>query len=115
METKGKVIVIYDTIKKSDKFSVREFVIETEDKYPQKIIFQCLNDRIDYLNRISEGDMVNVKFNLTGREYNGKYYNSLNAWDIRAIDDNADVKVQVRETQKSKFVKKKEEDSDLPF
>jgi len=33
-----------------------------------------------------KGDVVNVKFDLRGREYNGQYYVDLNAWRIERGD-----------------------------
>ena len=67
----------------SDKFSVREFVITTQDKYPQHIIFQTVNDRMDIIAPYGEGQEVEVSYNVRGREYNGKYYNTLDAYKVQ--------------------------------
>ena len=67
----------------SDKFSVREFVITTQDKYPQHIIFQTVNDRMDIIAPYGEGQEVEVSYNVRGREYNDKYYNTLDAWKVQ--------------------------------
>ena len=68
----------------SDKFSVREFVIVTGDaKYPQEVIFQTVNDRMDVIAPYGEGQQVEVSFNVRGREYNGKYYNTLDAYKVQ--------------------------------
>lgn len=66
----------------SDKFSVREFVITTQDKYPQHIIFQTVNDKMDIIAPYGEGQEVEVSYNVRGREYNDKYYNTLDAWKV---------------------------------
>jgi hypothetical protein len=66
----------------SDKFQVREFVITTLDKYPQHIIFQTVNDKMDIIAPYGEGQEVEVSYNVRGREYNGKYYNTLDAWQV---------------------------------
>ena len=68
----------------SDKFSVREFVITTQDKYPQHIIFQTVNDKMDIIAPYGEGEEIEVSYNVRGREYNGKYYNTLDAWKVQA-------------------------------
>lgn len=67
----------------SDKFSVREFVITTQDKYPQHIIFQTVNDKMDIIAPYGEGEEIEVSYNVRGREYNGKYYNTLDAWKVQ--------------------------------
>ena len=67
----------------SDKFSVREFVITTQDKYPQHIIFQTVNDKMDIIAPYGEGQEVEVSYNVRGREYNGKYYNTLDAYKVQ--------------------------------
>jgi Na+-translocating ferredoxin:NAD+ oxidoreductase RnfC subunit len=67
----------------SDKFSVREFVITTQDKYPQHIIFQTVNDKMDIITPYGEGQEVEVFYNVRGREYNGKYYNTLDAYKVQ--------------------------------
>ncbi len=80
---KGGIKLINDVKVISDKFSVREFVLTTEDsKYPQDIMFQTVNDRMSMLDTVKRGDAVEVSFNVRGREFNGKYYNTLDAWKV---------------------------------
>jgi hypothetical protein len=38
---------------------------------------------VKFLETARVGQECEVKFDLRGREYNGRYYVSLNAWDIR--------------------------------
>jgi hypothetical protein len=67
----------------SDKFSVREFVVTTPDeKYPQDILFQTVNDKMAVLESLGVGQQVEVSYNVRGREFNGRYYNTLDAWKI---------------------------------
>lgn len=80
---KGAIKLIKDVNVISDKFSVREFVITTADKYPQKIIFQTVNDRMDIIAPYGEGQVVEVSFNLRGRQVGEKYYNTLDAWKVQ--------------------------------
>jgi hypothetical protein len=80
---KGAIKLINPIKVISDKFSVREFVITTGDKYPQEVIFQTVNDKMDIIAPYGEGQQVTVSFNVRGREYNGKYYNTLDAWKVQ--------------------------------
>lgn len=82
---KGKLILTQEPRQVSEKFRVMDFVIETQDeKYPQKIQFQVLNDRIQEMDKFKTGEELEVTFDIRGREYNGKYYNSLNAYKIES-------------------------------
>jgi hypothetical protein len=80
---KGAIKLINPIKVISDKFSVREFVITTPDaKYPQDILFQTINDKMDVLESLGVGQQVEVSYNVRGREFNGRYYNTLDAWKI---------------------------------
>lgn len=89
MNIKGSIKRILDTRQVSDKFSVREFDIETTgDKYPQVLRLQVTNDRIAMINGLSVGDEVSIDINLRGREWTGKdgvtkVFNSIDAWKVQ--------------------------------
>jgi len=82
MSVTGKLIFVGDTQEFKGGFTKRQFVIETEEKYPQTIPFDLVKDRTNLLDKYTEGDRLEVFFNIRGNEYNGKYYVSLNAWKI---------------------------------
>ncbi|MCU0858837.1 MAG: DUF3127 domain-containing protein [Pontiellaceae bacterium] len=66
-------------------FTKREFVVTVEDgKYPQDIALECVQDKVTILDGLKEGQTVTVTFDLRGREYNGRYFNNLQAWRIKA-------------------------------
>jgi hypothetical protein len=74
----------------SDKFSKREFVIETTDQYPQQVMFQLTQDKCYLLDAFKVGNKLEVSFNLRGREWTSpagevKYFNTLEAWKIEVI------------------------------
>lgn len=82
LTVKGVIKLIKPINVISDKFSVREFVITTQDKYPQDIMFQTLNDRMGIIAPYGQGQEVEVSFNLRGRQVGDKFYNSLDAWKV---------------------------------
>lgn len=82
MNVKGKIKSVGNTEQKSAKFSIRTFVLELEGKYPELVEFQLINDNTLLINPFSAGDEIEVDFNLKGREYNGRVYNSLQVWKI---------------------------------
>lgn len=87
----GTLKVIKPTTQVTEKFSKREFVIsDTSSMYPQDIIFQAAQDKCSMLDGMSEGEQVEVSFNLRGREWTSpqgevKYFNTLDAWRIEKV------------------------------
>ena len=89
----GTVKVINPTQVISDRFSKREFVIETQDTYPQLVQFQATQDKCGLLDQFQVGEFVDVSFNLRGREWTSpqgevKYFNTLEAWRIDKVGAN---------------------------
>lgn len=92
MELTGKLIVINETKEYgSNGFKKREFVIETEnEKYPQKILIEVIQDKCNLLDNYSIGDSIKVSYNINGREWinpqgEAKYFNSVQGWRIENL------------------------------
>jgi single-strand DNA-binding protein len=86
MELIGKVKVIKEEQTFASGFTKREFVITTEEQYPNDIAFELLKEKGELITKFNQGDRIKVSFDIRGREWQGKYFNSLVAWRI----DNAD-------------------------
>lgn len=87
MDLKGELIRIYDTKQVSEKFALREFVIETKEQYPQSIILQVSQDKCKILDNYKLGDLVQVSINVRGRKWTDKegkdrFFNTLEVWKI---------------------------------
>ena len=83
---KGSIKAIGDTVQVTDKFSKREVVITVEDgKYPQHITLQATGDRVSLLDGCRVGEEVEASFNLRGREWQDKHFNSLELWKIEML------------------------------
>ena len=82
LQITAKIKEVHDTTVVSDKYKKRTFVVTTTDKYPQDILFQVSQDKCDMLNGYLPGHDIVVSFNLRGRLYNDKYYNTLEAWKV---------------------------------
>lgn len=78
----GKVKKIFETQTFASGFSKRSFVITTEEKYPQDIQLECLKEKAEILEGLQEGEAVTVHFDLSGREWNDRYFVNLNAWKL---------------------------------
>lgn len=78
----GKLKVIFETQTFDSGFQKREFVVTTNEQYPQDIKLELVKDKCAILDSYQVGQEVEVDYNLRGNEYNGKYYVSLQAWKI---------------------------------
>ena len=80
----GVIVLIKDTLHVSDKFKKREFVIKIETnnpEYPEHVMFEFIQDKVDLLDSHQVGQEITVHFNVKGRHWKeDKYFNTLQAW-----------------------------------
>lgn len=57
------------------------FILETQDQYPRKVAISLLNDNIDKY-AIQVGKVVTANLEIESREWNGKWYTEVKAWQI---------------------------------
>ena len=87
MDLRGELIRINNTKQVSEKFALREFVIETKEQYPQSIVLQVSQDKCKVLDNYKLGDLVQVSINVRGRKWTDKngedrFFNTLEVWKI---------------------------------
>ena len=80
---KGKLKLVSDA-QTYGSFTKREFVVTTEEKYPQDIKFELYQNDCGNIDPYAVGDALDVSYNLKGNEYKGKYYVNLQAWKLGA-------------------------------
>ena len=74
-----------------EQWQSREYVIETQEQYPKKICFEVFGtDKLKEFN-IRNNDLIKVNFDITAREYNGKWYNSIRAWKVEHANQDGSV------------------------
>ena len=112
MELKGRVKLIMDTQTFDSGFTKREFVVTTEEQYPQDVKFECIKDKTALLDSYNVGDTINVHFNIRGNEYNGRYFVNLQAWRIEAGAAQGEMPPAPAEPPVEEF---SSEEDDLPF
>ncbi len=84
-QLEGSVKLINDVQNFQSGFSKREFVVTTDDQYPQDIKFECVKDKCALLDSVSQGQRVNVSFRIRGNEYQGRYYVNLQVYKIDPV------------------------------
>lgn len=87
MEIIGTLHAVLEEKQVTEKLRTLDFVIKTEEQYPQTILIQLANNTISLLQHHRIGDRLKVNINLSGREYKNqfgevKYFNTIKAWKI---------------------------------
>lgn len=92
MELQGKVIAALQPRTGESKrnpgeqWMSQEFVIETHDQYPRKMVFNVWGqDRLQRFN-IQVGQEVMVSFDIDAREWQGRWFTDIRAYDVRQVD-----------------------------
>ena len=111
LKINGRVKLIMDLQSWDSGFTKREFVITTNEQYPQDVKLECIKDKTNLLEGLAEGDEVEVSFNVRGNEYNGRYYVNLQAWKLQKQDDDMNQEAPPAPD----FEPVGDDDDDLPF
>lgn len=102
--------------KTGKQWQSQDFVIETFGAYPSTICFTMFNDKISPL---SDGQRVRVSFDPRSREYNGRWYTTLTAYEIETIGNVTVQQPQQEQQQQGSTLppipQKQALDDDLPF
>ncbi|QIK16399.1 DUF3127 domain-containing protein [Blattabacterium sp. DPU] len=87
MEIIGIVKKLFNVQKFDSGFQKREIVITTEEPYPQNVLIEFIQDKVDLLENIKPKDKIKIFINIRGREWTNsegivKYFNSIQGWKI---------------------------------
>ena len=115
LSIKGKLIrklsVESGTSKAGKEWKKQSFLFDTGAQYNPEICFQLFGEeKIDILTQHNEGDQVEVSFNLSSKEFNGRYFHNIDAWRIENIESRTN---NIEDTPE--FNTPASEEDDLPF
>jgi len=84
---KGKLVRKLDvesgTSKAGKEWKKQSFLVNTGAQYNPEVCFQLFgDDKIQMLDGLNDGDELEVSFNISSREYNGRYFHNIDAWKI---------------------------------
>ena len=100
-------------------FQKRQVVITTEDKYPQDLAIDFVQDKTGILDKYGEGQLVTIGINIRGNEYNGRYFVNLQGWKINADEDSEPASAVNKYKQEPELPNEPEEPDDeddgVPF
>ncbi len=118
MEISGKIIAVLPLQSgqgRNGLWRSQDFVIETDGQYPKRACINLFNDRIDKFP-ITVGETVTVSFDIEAREYNGRWYNTVRAWNVKKEEANAPVQDEIPLPPPPPYDDMmRNRDSDLPF
>jgi hypothetical protein len=102
---------------KNGDWKKQDFIVETGDTYPKKICISVWGDKINPLVLVV-GNELRIDFDVESREYNGRWYTDVKAWNIELVnarkihDTNEIQNPKIENTIQSPFL----DDNDvLPF
>lgn len=84
---KGRVVAVLQkkegVSKQGNSWVSQEYVVEeAEGMYPKKMCFNVFGqDKIDAF-AIKNGDLINVYYDIDAKEWQGRWFNSINAWKV---------------------------------
>ena len=85
LEVEGKLVQFLEkrsgVSASGNQWTSQDFVIEIPGQYVSNAVFNVYGDRVQ-LDQFQIGEYVKVSFDIRGREYQGKWYNTLNCWKI---------------------------------
>ena len=121
MQVTGKIKLINDTQTfGSSGFRKREVVVTTDEQYPQMLMIEFVQDKVDILDNYNVGQDVTISINLRGREWINpegvaKYFNSITGWRIEATAPAAAQGGEAPAAFETTSIAQNEEPDDLPF
>ena len=87
MELTGKIIAVMEprggvSARTGNQWMTQEYVLEVPGQYPKRCLFNVFGeDRIKQFN-IQQGEDLTIQFDIDAREYNGRWFNDIRAYNV---------------------------------
>jgi hypothetical protein len=87
MELTGRIIAVMEprsgvSARTGNAWMTQEYVLEVPGQYPKRCVFNIFGeDRIKQFN-IQNGDELTVQFDIDAREYQGRWFNDIRAYNV---------------------------------
>lgn len=69
------------TSKAGNPWKKQSYILDTVGQYPKKVCFSLFGDKVDQFP-IQVGQDVTVSIDIDSREFNGRWYTEINAWNV---------------------------------
>ena len=87
MDITGKIVQLLPLQSgqgKNGLWRKQDYIIELGGQYPKNVCFNIWGDKIDTF-QLKVGDEVKVDFDLESREFNGRWYTDVKAWNVSRV------------------------------
>ena len=86
MEIQGRIIAVLPM--KSGRtakgeWKVQQYVLETDDKYPKRLLFDLFGENKINEFDIQQGDLVTVSYDPDAHQKDGRWFGSNRAWNVK--------------------------------
>lgn len=123
MEIQGRIIAVLpprEGTSSKGQWKSQEYVIETHEQYPKKMVFNIFGaEKIDQF-AIKVGEELNVSFDIDAHEYNDRWFNNIRAWSVQRVGNVSAQPTQTMVTnsqpvQQQAVPQQQGQSDDLPF
>ena len=67
--------------KAGNAWQKQDFILETMEKYPRMVCINLFGDRVEKFP-VQVGRLVTVSIDIESREFNGRWYTDVRAWNV---------------------------------
>ena len=119
LKVTGHIIKVQDvesgTSKNGKEWQKLSFIVDSKSEYNNIYSFEIFgSDKVEKFNKWNkEGSKVTVSFNVNCREYKGKFYTSLMAWNI--FNEFSDAPTESEKIAVNPVLEPEDSEDDLPF
>ncbi len=87
MDLTGKVIAIMEarsgvSQRTGNPWMMQDYVIEIPGNFPRRMVFNVFGEEKIKQYNIQVGEEITVQFDIDAREYNGRWFNDIRAWNV---------------------------------
>lgn len=93
----------------------QSYVLETLDPYPKQVCFEVFGERIGRFD-IQQNEVLTIDVDIESREWNGRWYTSIKAYDCRRINVDSGQKEEIVKQLKEQIDRQQVSNGEeLPF
>ncbi len=83
----AKVLEKQKGVSKAGKeWEKQSFVLDTGADFNNEICIDCFGEKIEMIQNLKIGANIEVKLNVSSKEFKGRYYHNISAWEINLQD-----------------------------
>lgn len=87
MDLTGKIIAIMEarsgvSARTGNPWMMQEYVLEVPGQFPRRMVFNIFGEERIKQFSLQAGEEVTVQFDIDAREYNGRWFNDIRAYNI---------------------------------